>query len=117
MLRKAQQNTAIVLMAPGSASSSLVISGWGFEMPKRSGYAIALGLHGQRSPATNRNLARPGRAVVPRSAADGFYFQLETFLDTWRREGMEEDVVRAALERAKRASLAMENVGKRLRGR
>ena len=68
-------------------------------MPKRSGYAIALGLHAPPSPATNRNLDRPDRAVTPRNAAEGFYFQLETFLDNWRRTGMPEDVVRDALER------------------
>jgi predicted GNAT family acetyltransferase len=43
--------------------------------------------------------------------------QLETFLDNWRRQGMAEDVMRAALERAKRSSLAMENIGERLKGR
>jgi hypothetical protein len=86
-------------------------------MPRRSGYATALGLHGQPTPATNRNLNHPDGAVVPRNAADGFYLQLETFLDNWRRLGMAEDVVRAALERAKRSSLAMENIGERLKGR
>ena len=86
-------------------------------MPKRSGYAIALGLHAQPNAATNRNLDRPDRAALPRNAADGFYFQLETFLDNWRRRGIGEDVVRAALERSKRTSLAMEHVGKWLGGR
>ena len=85
-------------------------------MPKRSGYAIALGLHAEPGPASNRNLDRRDR-VAPRSAADGFYFQLETFLDNWRRQGIAEDVVRAALERAERTSFAMENVGKLLTGR
>jgi hypothetical protein len=84
-------------------------------MPKRSGYAIALGLQAQPNPASNRNLHRPDRAVAPPNAADGFYFQLETFLDNWRRQGMSEDVVRAALERAKHTSLAMEDVGKWLK--
>jgi len=50
------------------------------------------------------------------SAADGLYFELEAFLDNWRRHGMAEDTVRAALERAGRASMAMENVSKRLLG-
>ena len=50
------------------------------------------------------------------SAGEGFYFELEAFLDNWRRQGMPEDVVRATLERARSASLAMEGVGKRLRG-
>ena len=50
-------------------------------------------------------------------AAEVLYFELETFLDHWRRHGMPEDVVRAALERARRASLAMENVSQRLKGR
>jgi hypothetical protein len=86
-------------------------------MPKMSGYAIALGLHAQPSPAINRNLERPDDAVAPRNAADGFYFQLETFLDNWRRQGMSEDVVRAALERATHTSLAMEDVGKWLKDR
>ena len=91
-------------------------------MPKRSGYAIALGLHAEPGPASNRNLDRRDR-VAPRSAADGFYFQLETFLDNWRAAtrrsevGRAEDVVRAALERAERTSFAMENVGKLLTGR
>lgn len=85
-------------------------------MPKRSGYAIALGLDAQPSPATNRNLKRPDRAVVPRNAADGMYLQLEVFLDNWRRQGMSEDFVRAALERATHASLAMEGVGKWFKG-
>ena len=51
---------------------------------------------------------------MPGRAPDGLYLELEAFLDTWRREGMPEDILRAALERAKRASLAIENVGKRL---
>jgi len=53
---------------------------------------------------------------MTRNAAGEFYFELETFLDNWRREGVEEDVVRSALERAKRTSLAMEDVGKWLKG-
>ncbi len=84
-------------------------------MPKRSGYAIALGLHGQPSPVTDRNINRPDCAE-PRNGADGFYFELETFLDDWRRQGVSEDVVRVALERAKRTSLAMEGVGEWLKG-
>jgi hypothetical protein len=55
----------------------------------------------------------PGAIASP-SVADWFYFELESFLDNWRRQGTPEDVVRAALERAKSASQAMENVGKRL---
>lgn len=54
---------------------------------------------------------------MPRNAIEGLYFELETFLDDWRRHGTPEDTVRAALERAKRASFAMENVGKLLKGR
>jgi len=100
---------------PTRADSNLVASGSGFEMPKRSGYAIALGVHGHGS-APNRNVDRPDHPVVGRNIADGFYFRLETFLDTWRRQGVTEQNVRAALERAKRTSLAMEDVGKRLRG-
>jgi len=49
------------------------------------------------------------------SAAEGFYFELEAFLDDWRRQGVPEIVVRATLERAGRASLAMESVGERLK--
>jgi hypothetical protein len=44
------------------------------------------------------------------------YFELEAFLDNWRRHGIAEEVVRAALERANRTSFALENVGKRLQG-
>lgn len=54
---------------------------------------------------------------MPRDAFEGMYFELENFLDDRRRHGTPEDIVRAALERAKRASLAMENVGKLLKGR
>ena len=87
-------------------------------MPKRSGYAIALGLHGPPGTATNKESgsSRPW-AVESRNAAEGLYFQLETFLDNWRRQGMPENVVRDALERAKHTSLAMENVGQWLTGR
>jgi hypothetical protein len=46
--------------------------------------------------------------------ADQAYFELEALLDEWRRHGMPEDVVRTALERARRASLAMEDVARRL---
>lgn len=53
-------------------------------------------------------------AFASRSVADWFYFELETFLDNWRRQGTPEDVVRSALDRAKSASQAMEDVGKRL---
>ena len=88
----------------------------GFEMPKTSGYAVALGLSPRPSSTTPRNLESPDRAAVARNAASKFYFELETFLDTWRREGVAEDVVRSALERAKSTSLAMENVGKWLTG-
>ena len=84
-------------------------------MPKRSDYAIALGLHGEPGPATNRSLNRRDRMTL--NAADGFYFQLESFLDSWRRQGTTEADVRAALERAEHTSLAMELVGKRLAGR
>lgn len=85
-------------------------------MPKRSNYAIAVGLHGQPSPAPSD----PGCTdafLVRRNPADLFYFQLETFLDDWRREGIAEDVVRVALERAKQTSLAMEGVADWLKGR
>ena len=85
-------------------------------MPKTSGYAVALGLSARSNPATPRNLEGPDRAPLARNAARKFYFELETFLDTWRREGVEEDVVRSALERAKSTSLAMEDVGKWLKG-
>ena len=54
---------------------------------------------------------------MTRSPADGLYFELEAFLDNWRRRGTSEDVVRNALDRAKFVSLAMEDVGKRLQGR
>ena len=50
------------------------------------------------------------------STSEEFYFELEAFLDNVRREGVSEHIVRAALERAMRASLAMESVGKRLKG-
>jgi hypothetical protein len=55
----------------------------------------------------------PG-TFVPRSVADCFYFELETFLDGWRRQGMSEEVVRAGLARANSASQAVESVSKRL---
>jgi len=48
-------------------------------------------------------------------ARDQFYFELESFLDNWRRQGVPEEVVRAAIERAKRASLAVEHLGERLK--
>jgi hypothetical protein len=51
---------------------------------------------------------------VPRNVAECFYFELETFLDGWRRQGMSEEVVRAGLARANSASQAVETVGKRL---
>jgi hypothetical protein len=86
-------------------------------MPKRSSYAIALGLHARPIPPPKRSLKRFDAAVETRNATDGFYFQLETFLDSWRREGTGEELVRAALKRAESASLAMEAVGKRLKGR
>lgn len=85
-------------------------------MPKRSNYAIAIGLHGQPGPATISNPGRPD-AAFERKAPQLFYFQLEAFLDYWRREGIAEDVVRAALERAKQTSLAMEGVADWLKGR
>jgi hypothetical protein len=84
-------------------------------MPKTSVYAVALGLNARPGP-TARNLGGPHRTVVTRNAASEFYFELETFLDTWRREGVAEDVVRSALERAKCTSLAMEDVGNWLKG-
>jgi hypothetical protein len=93
-----------------------MISAWGLEMPKKSQYAIALGLHAPLGPPTHRDRGRCDRAVAPRSIADGFYFQLEAFIDSRRRQGLTEDVVRTGLERAKHASLAMENVGKLLKG-
>ena len=61
------------------------------------------------SPAT-------ASASAEDSASEALYFELEAFLDNMRRHGMPEDAVRAALERAARASLAMENVSKRLMG-
>ena len=85
-------------------------------MPKRS-CAISLGLHARSIPRSKGSLESPDPAVETPNAADGFYFHLETFLDTWRREGMGEEVVRAALRRAEATSLAMEDVGKRLKGR
>jgi len=85
-------------------------------MPKKSSFAIALGLHAQSTPRPQRNLERFRRAGETPNAADGFYFQLETFLDTWRREGAGEEVVRDALKRAEATSLAMEDLGKRLIG-
>jgi len=81
-----------------------------------SGCSVALGLSARPSPATPKNLESPDRAAATRNPARKFYFELETFLDTWRREGVAEDVVRSALERAKSTSLAMENVGKWLKG-
>lgn len=86
-------------------------------MPKRSDFAIALGLGAPPSPAINKHLDRPDRAAAPQNAAEGFYFQLETFLDNWRRHGVAEEVVRAALERAKQTSLAMETIGQWLERR
>ena len=59
----------------------------------------------------------PDGALMPHSDAERMYFDLEAFLDNWRRYGMPEDAVRIALERAWRASVAMENVGKLLKGR
>jgi hypothetical protein len=84
-------------------------------MPKRSDYAIALGLLAPPGPTSNRSSNRRDRTAP--NAADGFYFQLESFLDSWRRQGTNEDAVRAALERARHTSLAMEVVGNRLAGR
>jgi len=86
-------------------------------MPKRSDYAIALGLHAPPDPESARNPGRPDRSTVLRNASEGFYFQLEAFLDGWRRDGLREDDVRAALDRAKHTSLAMEQVGQLLTGR
>ena len=85
-------------------------------MPKTSMHAVALGLDVRPTPATTRNPGGPDRAAVTRNAAREFYFELETFLDTCRREGVAEDVVRSALKRAERTSLAMEDVGKWLKG-
>lgn len=65
-----------------------------------TGYALLETATGLRSPEGSR----------------AFYFELETFLDLWRREGTAEITVRAALERAIRTSLAMERVGQRFRG-
>ena len=56
----------------------------------------------------------PDGSMKPRTAADRFYFELEAFLDEWRRHGLPEEVVRAALDRAKCFSIAMESVGKNL---
>ena len=89
----------------------------GFEMPKRSNYAIALGLHGPPDPENSGGQRRPDRQPALRSLADGFYFQLESFLDGWRRSGLREDVVRDALDRARRTSVAMEQVGQLLTDR
>ena len=86
-------------------------------MPKRSSYAIAVGLHGQPGPATNGDPGRLNAAFEQRKAPELFYFQLETFLDYSRREGIAEEVVRAALERAKQTSLTMERVADWLKGR
>jgi len=104
------------LMGVGSSKYQPLDWELGFEMPKTSGYAVALGLSARPSRATPRNLESPDRAAVTRNAVREFYFELETFLDAWRREGVEEDVVRSALERAKSISLAMEDVGKWLKG-
>ena len=60
--------------------------------------------------------ARPGGTLMPGSGEDGLYFELEAFLDHWRHHGIAEEVVRAALERARRTSFALEDVGKRLQG-
>jgi hypothetical protein len=48
------------------------------------------------------------------NVADRAYFELEGLLDRWRRRGMPEGVVRTVLDRARRASSAMEDLGKRL---
>jgi len=104
------------LMGVGSGKYQPLDRELGFEMPKTSGYAVAIGLNARPSRATPRNLESPDRAAVTRNAAREFYFELETFLDAWRRKGVDEHVVRSALERAKSTSLAMEDVGKWLKG-
>lgn len=84
-------------------------------MPKRSSYAIAVGLY-PRSDAAPKSSPEHSHRPSPRNAADAFYFQLESFLDCWRRDGVSEEVVRAALGRAQLTSVAMEDVGRRLKG-
>ena len=90
--------------------------GWVFQMPKSSGYAIAFGVDVRPGPPTEKNPDRREHGLASRRVADVLYLQLETFLDSWRRQGLTEDVVRTALARAERASLAMELVTKRLKG-
>jgi len=80
---------------------------------------IRMALSSRRPHASNGSWRKEMRemgpgALVPRSVADWFYFELESFLDSWRRQGMSEDVVRAALDRANSASQAIETVGKRM---
>ena len=110
------QRSGKTLMGVGSSKYQPLDWKLGFEMPKTSGYAVAVGLSARPSSATPKNLESPARAAATRNAAGKFYFELETFLDTWRREGVAEEVVRSALERARSTSLAMENVGKWLTG-
>jgi len=61
-------------------------------------------------------MSRSTGPFAPRSLADHFYFELETLLDTWRRRGVPDDVIRSGLARAERASFAMEGVGKLFKG-
>jgi len=77
---------------------------------------MALGLRARsfRPPKSDLECSIPTGEI--RKLGDSFYFQLEAFLDSWRREGIGEDVVRTALKRAEATSLAMEDVGRRLKG-
>ena len=61
-------------------------------------------------------MSRPTGPFVRRSPDELFYFELETFLDSWRRRGVPNDVIRAALARAEQASLAMDGLAMRLQG-
>jgi hypothetical protein len=59
-------------------------------------------------------MSRPTGPFLPRTPDELFYFELETFLDNWRRRGVPNDMIRTALARAERASLAMDGLAKRL---
>ena len=66
--------------------------------------------------ATGCVLLETPTGLRPPGGSGAFYFELETFLDLWRRQGTGEVTVRTALERAIGASLAMERVGERFKG-
>jgi hypothetical protein len=68
-----------------------------------------------RHSSATKTTRCPTGVIRSGSAADGFYFELEGFLDNWRRQGIAEKDVRAALERAARSSSAMEDVGRWLK--